>query len=353
MSTDLEQLLRAVREDAPAGENLEYDPGFADLERAAKGKPEQQMGDTIIPGEEPNWREVKAKAIELLSRSKDLRVAVHLTSANLRLEGFPGFRDGLALVRGLLDAFWDTLYPQLDPEDDNDPTMRINALAPLTDPDGVLRALREAVVVDSRAVGRFTYRDFQIVTGAITAPKGKEGTDLVTFDAAFSDAALESIQQTEQALAQCLSEVRTIESNLTGRVGAEQTADLSALASLLRNVHHVVAERLGRRDDAPDLDATGGPDMSDAEGEATSSPGTSVSRPAAAPGEIRTREDVIKTLDRLCDYYARNEPSSPIPLLLRRAQRLANKSFVDIIQDLAPGALSEIEKIRGVDSNSE
>ena len=67
----------------------------------------------------------------------------------------------------------------------------------------------------------------------------------------------------------------------------------------------------------------------------------------AAPGSIRTREDVVRTLDRVCDWIEKNEPTNPAPLLIRRAQRLMSKSFLDIIRDLAPDGLSQIENLAG------
>ena len=59
--------------------------------------------------------------------------------------------------------------------------------------------------------------------------------------------------------------------------------------------------------------------------------GTSPSRPAS--GAINSRNDVIQAIDRICDYYAMHEPSSPVPLLLRRAQGMVAKSFYEILED--------------------
>jgi type VI secretion system protein ImpA len=75
--------------------------------------------------------------------------------------------------------------------------------------------------------------------------------------------------------------------------------------------------------------------------------------PAPRPvGEIRSREDVVRVLERICDYYSRNEPSSPVPLLLRRAQRLATGSFMEIVRDLAPDAIKTIEQICGAEESA-
>jgi type VI secretion system protein ImpA len=60
-------------------------------------------------------------------------------------------------------------------------------------------------------------------------------------------------------------------------------------------------------------------------------------------GEARTREDVLKLLDQVCAYYAKHEPSSPVPLLVERAKRLASMSFLDIVRDLADKGLPQVE----------
>jgi len=70
----------------------------------------------------------------------------------------------------------------------------------------------------------------------------------------------------------------------------------------------------------------------------------------AGVGEIRSREDVVRVLDRLSEYFRKNEPSSPVPLLLQRAKRLVSKDFMEILRDLTPDGVSQAEKLGGVDN---
>jgi type VI secretion system protein ImpA len=74
---------------------------------------------------------------------------------------------------------------------------------------------------------------------------------------------------------------------------------------------------------------------------------------ASVPGEIRNREDVVRTLDRITRYYETFEPSSPIPLLMARARRLVHANFLELIQDLAPDGVGQIENISGRKSSQE
>ena len=87
-TAEIEALLAPVSAEDSCGADLEYgDPAFTAFDRATQGKPEQQIGSTIIPAEEPDWKAVGRQAIQLLGRTKDLRVAVHLTKALLHTDG--------------------------------------------------------------------------------------------------------------------------------------------------------------------------------------------------------------------------------------------------------------------------
>ena len=101
---DVERLLEPVSEESPCGPNLEYDDLFISFEDAARGKAEQQYGETIIPAEEPDWREVRRLGVDLLSRTKDLRVGCLLARSLLETDGLPAFAEALVLIRGYLAA---------------------------------------------------------------------------------------------------------------------------------------------------------------------------------------------------------------------------------------------------------
>jgi type VI secretion system protein ImpA len=54
----------------------------------------------------------------------------------------------------------------------------------------------------------------------------------------------------------------------------------------------------------------------------------------------------------VCEFLARNEPTNPAPLLIRRAQRIMTMPFLDIIRELAPDATGQVETITGAGSQS-
>jgi type VI secretion system protein ImpA len=342
-SIDVETLLAPASEDPPpCGQDLEYDRAFVELERIAVGKPERQMGSEVTPAEDPDWKVLAQQAQALLGRTKDLRVAAHLAKAQLRLGGLNGFADGVRLVRGLLERYWDGVHPQLDP-DDGDPTARVNALLGLGDP-ATVAAVRLAPLVDHRLVGRFNLRDILSALGEYQLAEGQSAPDIATIEAAFDAVEVPALTAIFNAINGARDDLSTIESLVGEKVGSSRSVSMSKLSGLLDQAHKHVATRLERRVPAAE-EAGGETNGASPDGAA----GGDAPRRGGAPGQIRSREDVVRTLDLIMGYYQRAEPSSPVPLLLNRAKKLATMSFVDIVKDMVPGAMSQIQVIGGSD----
>ncbi|MEA3278507.1 MAG: type VI secretion system protein TssA, partial [Pseudomonadota bacterium] len=219
---ELEKLLAPVSPDAPSGEDMEYDPAFQVMRRAAEGQPERHMGSSVVPAEEPDWQLAGSLAAELLMRTKDLRIAVTLTRARLHTEGFVGMRDGLALTRRLLIELWDSVHPQLDPEEDNDPTERVNALLDLCGRETLLNPVRTTPLVNSRVFGPVTLRDIEIAEGKIAPPPETDAPslDMAAINGAFLDCELGGLRQTATDITASLADLKGIETAVTERVGA-------------------------------------------------------------------------------------------------------------------------------------
>lgn len=340
---DVETLLKPLTEESPCGDDLEYDSVFAEMERAVAGRPEQQFGETVVEGEGPDWPEVQRKALDLFERTRDLRVAVYLARSAVALQGWPEFRDALALVRGLLERYWDQVYPRLDPDDDLDPTLRINTLASLADKDSTVRAVRLAPLVRSRAIGMFGLRQIELARGELAAVGDESVPEMSTIEGAFSEVDLESLTATAAAVRESLEHAHAIEAAVSEQVGAGQSVQLGPLLTELKRADRFISERVERRQESLPGSAEAG-DSEDASGAVAATNGA----PQRLSGEITSREDVVRALDKLCEYYERHEPSSPVPLLLQRAKRLASKSFIEIMRDLTPSGLEQALSIGGV-----
>ncbi|CAB3771656.1 type VI secretion system protein TssA [Paraburkholderia solisilvae] len=337
--SDLSQLLAPIDDASPAGPNLEYDPDFAELERIATPTAERSVGDSVKAAQEPDWDAVAHAAQALFARSKDLRVAMHLLAAWTRRQGLAGWCAGLAVVHGLLERYWDDVHPQLDTDDDNDPTARANALMPLGDPQSVLGYFRATPFVQSPRIGRFSLRDLRIATGGLPVAQAAADAPLITLvelEACCMDCPEAQLHATAAALATAHGHIRAIDALLSERLGTA-SPDLTQLhadiGELKKFVESQAAKRFPGFTQAPAADA-GKP--------AVSSPAV-----RADSGKIQGNDDVIRRLDEICEYYERTEPSSPVPILMRRARGLIGRSFLDLLKNVAPNGLPDLQILAG------
>lgn len=341
---DVDVLLQELGADAPCGPNLEYDPGFLALEQSAQGKPEVQYGETIVPAVAPEWKDVKKQALELLARTRDLRVAMPLVRALLALHAMPGFADGLRLVERLVEERWDSVHPELDADDGNDPTLRINSLAQLVDGATILRDLRDTAFVMLPGLGPLTLRVLEQASGEAPLPQGQNPVAVESILAALSDVSGEALQSADTAVSGALASVLNLEAGLTRRVGSANALNFGALVRQLRRMDDLLATRRAQSA-AEDAAAAPAPEILDDAGAPAGA--AAAPRPAAIAGDIASRADVTRMIDKILAYYARHEPSSPVPLLLERARRLASMSFLEVMENLAPDSLQKLMEIRG------
>ena len=331
----LATLLAPINAESPSGADLEYDPAYIALESEAQGKPEQQFGDTVIPAVEPDWAQITEQGCALLERSKDVRVAMLLLRAATRRQGLVGFGIGLHLLHGLLERFWDDIHPQLDADDDNDPTMRVNALAPLWDDALVLRDLYDARLGEARGIGLIRVRDVAIARNALAGasnytPAQVQGALelLLPQDALLVDAMRESAKAVLQ-LQQLVEE----------RSGRSEAIDLSRLRTVAQVLRLAATEAGGASTEPSDSAPEAGTDAAIDAVASGSGVGTR--------NELMTRQDALAMLDRVIHFLQQTEPGNPAPLLIERAKKLIGVSFLDIIANLAPDAMSTIEHVTG------
>jgi type VI secretion system protein ImpA len=335
---NVEDLLKPISPEKPAGEDVAYDATMQELDKALQGKLETQFS----AAEEPNWKEILGLSSDLSKRSKNLRVTVILTLALLKTEGLTGFRDGMTLLQKSLEQYWEVIYPLLDPEDDNDPTERVNIIAAMLTPSGSAsddpmqfhRRLKQAALCQSPRLGRFGYQDFAAPASEV---EGEKKIDAGQVEAAFRDTPPEFLESVHTAIQESIAAAEGMDEFLTRTISNSRAPDWSPLLGVLKDLRKALVPYLPQG-------------VAEPEGEdgAPAAAGGAGPMAVSIPGTINSRQDVMKALDRICDFYAKTEPSSPVPLLLKRAQRMAGMSFLEIINDLTPDSIQQVNLVAGI-----
>jgi type VI secretion system protein ImpA len=345
---DLEALLAAIPGDAPQGSDLREDysaqsPYFrlrdARAEAREAERRSESLGDEGESATPQQWKTVVSLArAALAERSKDLEVAAWMTEALVRLHGLSGLTAGALLLQGLGERFWDGVFPL--PDEDGIVT-RVSPITGLSgaESDGTLMApLRRLPLFprpDGSPFGWWQYeRSQELATIADEARRQQRieaGTVLledVEKEARAAGAAhfarlrrtLEDATTAWAAMGEAFDRLAGVDGPSTGRV-----------LGLLRAMAEVVTRF------AP-AEEVGSAEVS---GEVASAPGAEAAAggPARAAGggqPARSREDHLRQLGEIADYFRKTEPNSPLAYTLADAVRRARMAWPELIAELVP-----------------
>ncbi|GHV42096.1 type VI secretion protein [Spirochaetia bacterium] len=328
----------------PAGAALEYDPLYMEMDSLAVEVPDSQMGESTVEGRGPDWKKLTKNCLDLWDKTRDLRVASYLAVAQTALDGLPGLSAAFKLLVYLVSELWDDFYPRLDPDDDFDPIERLNILAMLSpesdaynDPVMFILRFRETRLVPSRA---YTLRDLMIANNELEA--GDKVVDGNLLRAEILGVAPEEIQA-QLDYANSLKESITA---LCAGMNEKMKNGSITMDSLLRENERLItfytaqlqsAGVQASRDEAAAAEGEGGA--------APAAPGVKLSA-----AQANSRTEALMMLRKGAEYFQKQEPNSPIPLLINRALRFADMNFIDLLADIAPDALNRGKDILGVKS---
>jgi type VI secretion system protein ImpA len=333
----VDRWLLPLDEVQPCGGDLEYDPEFLELADAS-GKPESQFG----PGEPPDWERVREIAESLFKRTRDLRVALWWGRAKLNLDGFSALPLVLALLYELLERFWDHLHPLPD-ADEPDSLARLSVIGGLDKHDSLLGDIRASMLSGDGALDGMRVRHVEVALGKLP-PRPDESprtpAEIAGMLAADPDAALLLRAQADAAL----DSLAQIEALMGRRFRADLSVDLATLRGMITGIKSVLPAVPAA---AAELEEPG-PAVGGSEPQAAPAP----RRPVGGVHSVDTRQDAIRAIELVCSYLERSEPTNPAQLLLRRAARVIDKNFLQLVQELAPDSIKDVARIMGVDPAS-
>lgn len=315
----VEDLLEPVSADAPAGEDLSYD---AERQRIEEAFEVASLAADV--SEAVDWRETIALIEAQSRRTKDVWLAVYLARAGTRTGSLEIVETGCAMLAGLFDRYWDSVHPTLDEygiQGRKGPCESLTRIAEFLGP------LQRTVLLTHPRLGSYSGDDF-----ARFARDGDAAEGYGLFRAALNDTPLDVLETVLGRIDQIESSLRQADAILTREAAAvdETGTNFAPTFEVLSAIRRAVAPHAGVEVEAvADHVEESASDM-----EAPPSKG-------AAVGRVDSREDVMRALDAISDYYQRREPSSPIPVALRRVRGWIGLDFMAIIKDIAPNSVAD------------
>ena len=343
-------LLTPLQDDAPCGLDLEYHPDLLVLQNRASPQQSAQYGNFLAPAENVNWREMEASLMTILKHGKDLRALVLLLRSRIQQAGAKGAYEGLYLLAQTVQRFGKDVHPQHLIDGEPDPGVRANALAALVDETAVLADLRQ-IMIDNSAASRLSLRDVERALAIPRAPDALNPDSLNLQLSSLRAQQNEVLTDLEGAHAQAV-QINTWAHNDLGT----DAPDLSALLRLLspfvdgalltQTAHaHLIqvattnpsASTTPHETTSTDTDAVGLNATENPIHPVTSVPSShtpshpTISHTSTAPDITPlSRQDALALVRIARLWFEANEPSSPVADLLRQAEKLTGKSYLEI-----------------------
>ncbi len=327
-----DELMVPISDLMPSGESLRRGPVYDKIKLARKeDDPALDHGIWATEPKVADWDTVISTAVTALEeKTKDLRIAGWLTEAWTAKYGIVGCVQGIELIRGLVEQFWDTLHPPIDDDGDFD-----GRIAPF----GWLNAqlahrVKRVVLIDpDKHDGRaLTWLDWEVASLAERSGKSVEEGRAST--AEFMTAVLLTPTPFYRTLAADLSAleagVDALEEAVDTRCGEPVTA-LYQLKDAIGALRGFVKRALSQKGET---EAGGEGADAEASEEAAVAADDQPAGGGGRRGPIRNRADAYQRLAEAADYLIRVEPHSPVPHLVKRAVSWGNMSFGDLIQEL-------------------
>lgn len=332
-----DDLLNPIEGANPSGASLRYDPLYIKITEARREESQPPPGMTERDRKvADNPLVIKLATDALATKTKDLQLAAWLTEALLRQKGFSGLKDGLILCRGLVERFWDTVYPELE---DGDAELRAGPLeyvgsklviplrlVPVVGKDGYssadYRLSRDVPYEDQAKSDDAKKKRAQAVKEARLTPE--------VFDKAFEETPKAFYAQAEKDLDACLQSLNQLKESCDAKFGDASPA-LGTLRSTLEETRQVVHGFLQKkREKEPDPVEEVLP-----EPVAAADEGASAAQEGSGAGAVRAglvisidtsseppeRIDAVKKIAEAAAFLRRREPSSPASYLMLRGLR--------------------------------
>src|SRR6516162_4402795 len=352
---DLAALLAPISEEAPAGTDLRVDDSPSSLYRrlrdvrteardAERAADAPRSPDDPAPAESSpaiplaaRWRTVRELATEALTtHCKDLEIAAWLAEALLRSDGLVGLAAGFRLMEGLVETFWDEVYPRPDEEGIATRVAPITGLNGL-DRDGTLvQPLRKLVLFERSTDGSpFSLSQYEQSAGLL-GPEQRAAA--LPFEVVENEARAtggDHFALLRNQAAEAAEAWRALGQVLDQRAGA----DAPPTTRIRVLIEHIL--EAGDRFGAPGAQVsseTATPEPGEDEGIVAAAPGRGTARPAA--GGLTTREDALRALAQIAEFFRRTEPLSPIAYTLQEAVRRSRMTWPELLAEIVPDVTS-------------
>ncbi len=326
-----DDLLKPIEGPNPSGANLRYDSLYDKIKEARREEDQPPPGMTEHDRKlADNPLVIKLTTDLLTKKTKDLQLAAWFTEASLKQKGFAGLKDGLRLCFGLVENFWETVYPELEDGDAQSRGAPLGFVGTRLEIPLKLVPIVEKVgysLLDYQQAKEIGYED-QAKTDeakkkrAVLVNEGK--LTLEAFDKAFEETPKKFYAQAEQDLDACQQTLAQLKKTCDEKFGDDGPAfgPLKSSLDLARHsIHGLLQKKREKEPDPVEVTATAGNAEAEARAEDAGPVRTGVLISVENSSEPADRMDAIRKVAEAAAFLRRREPTSPASYLMLRGLR--------------------------------
>jgi len=272
----------------------------------------------------------------LLARSRDIRLLTLAAKFSILSGDLVGFADAVDAIAHLITHQWEEVYPR---GNDGDFTFRRVQIESLDDMPSTALPLQYAPLVRDRRHGVISLRTHLVAIGETQAREGETALDAATIrEALLTSEDLDELKRKYDATCRLEQALKLIPERYMEATGYSESLAFERIAPIVHKIRELIEGPLRERDPAAAAAAETAPETEPGEGPAGAGSDTASPR-AGAHIRLENLDAAISALKAAERYFAGREPSNPCILLIRQAQQLVGKSFLEAMQLLVPGRL--------------
>ncbi len=370
---DIEALLAPIPGDNPAGSNLQYSGLHDEIREARRAEENVEKDGYQTNAKVADWDQVIGLATDALTtQGKDLQVAAWLGEALVKVHGFAGLRDGLKVMQGFHEKYWDDIFPEID---EGDLEARANSLSWLD--RQVALAIKEVSLTKVSSGENYNFNQYEEAQ-EFDIPENLDSLDSTAqekFRGLKERAEHEGKTTGEKWRASKNKCRRAFYEELAGTLSESweafqaldrimdqkfdrQTPGLGELKKTLEEIRSLVDKLVKEKRIAePDVavEAAGSSAAGEANFSGAESEGTTGRVVMGTMGAIRGRQEALRRLNEVASYFQKTEPHSPVAYLVQRAVKWGemplDRWLEDVIKD--PAVLEHLRETLGIKASTE
>ncbi|WP_274054328.1 type VI secretion system protein TssA [Thalassomonas haliotis] len=345
----LDELIQPISETAPTGTDPRADVSptssyylLKDVRNGARAKERNALvDDEGLLSLASEWRPVFEQVPQALTSSgKDLEYVAWFIEALCRLHGFEGLAFGFNLGAELIERYWQDLYPTPEPGDLSERLAPLIGLNGIESEGSLIQPIKAILISQGSSEEAFASWQYEqaLEVDRLDSEKQQKrfeagAVSLEAVQTSIKETPAEFYLKLNRDVDAAVSAFSRLSSAMDNAMAGDPqptsyiSKTLAACAGHIKSIAKDILSQAAADDSAQDQE------MVENGQEANINP-MNVAAAACALEQLNSREQAIKNLDHIAEFFRKTEPHSPMSYAIEQVIRWSELSLPELLQEL-------------------